>query len=348
MKHAKLTPREIFEQFEVETLADNSMHSVDTKGREKDIEPCPLRTCFQRDRDRIIHCKAFRRLINKTQVFLAPEGDHYRTRLTHTLEVSQISRTIARALKLNEDLTEAIALGHDLGHTPFGHVGEEAINEVFAILRVRGYKNVPKAFHHNEQSLRVVDHIEYSGKGLNLSREVRDGILNHTGDIDPQTLEGKIVKIADRIAYINHDIDDALRAGILKEKEMPWHLVKLFGEYHGVRINNMVLNLVDYSVGKDIISMDPLYMDAMLELRAFLFDHVYQGSPAKNENSKAKNVIQRLFFLFLENPDLLPDEYRSNNSDQLLTKVCDYVAGMTDRFAIRTYENHFVPKVWMD
>jgi dGTPase len=348
MKQETILPREIIEQIEIEMLSDKAMLSIRSKGRKRPIEDCPLRTCFQRDRDRIIHCKAFRRLINKTQVFLAPEGDHYRTRLTHTLEVSQISRTIARALKLNEDLTEAIALGHDLGHTPFGHVGEDAISEVFAILKVRGYENVPDAFHHNEQSLRVIDFIEYDGKGLNLTWEVRDGILHHTGAEDPQTLEGKIVKIADRIAYVNHDIDDALRAGILKEDEVPWHIMKLFGAHHGVRINNMVGNLVEFSAGKDVIAMEPLYMEAMLELRSFLFKKVYNGSPAKSENGKAKNVVQRLFFLFLENPSLLPEEYRTDDPESLLAKVCDYIAGMTDRFAIRTYEKQFVPKVWMD
>jgi len=347
MNYKVLTPREIFERREVDLLAENAARSIDTRGRERPIEPCPLRTCYQRDRDRIVHSKAFRRLINKTQVFLAPEGDHYRTRLTHTLEVSQISRIIARALQLNEDLTEAIALGHDLGHTPFGHIGEEAINEIFKELRDQGYREVPESFHHNEQSLRVVDIIEYGGRGLNLTWEVRDGILNHTGDTDPQTLEGKIVKIADRIAYINHDIDDAIRAGILGIDDIDRRLIDLFGRYPGVRINTMVCNLVDYSRGRNIISMSPDYMETMLELRKFLFKRVYHGSAAKTENDKAKNVVRNLFSLFINDPGLLPVEFRTDDKEQLPVKVCDYIAGMTDRFAIKMFEEHFVPKVWM-
>jgi len=350
MKPKSLTTRELFELQETELLAKNATLSIESKGRQKPLEPCPLRTSFQRDRDRIVHSKAFRRLINKTQVFLAPEGDHYRTRLTHTLEVSQISRTIARALRLNEDLAEAISLGHDLGHTPFGHVGEQAIDEIFKGFkgsRDRGYQDVPGSFKHNEQSLRVVDFIEYGGKGLNLTWEVRDGILNHTGGIDPETLEGKIVKIADRIAYINHDIDDAVRAGVLDVKDIPKRLIDLFGKHPGIRINNMVSNLVENSRGKDTITMSPDFMDAMLELREFLFEHVYLGSAAKSENDKAKNVIRGLFFLFLDKPKLLSAEYQPENDSELPIKVCDYVAGMTDRFAIKMFEEYFVPKVWM-
>ncbi|MCL6471662.1 MAG: deoxyguanosinetriphosphate triphosphohydrolase [Firmicutes bacterium] len=347
MKQDKATPRQLYEQQEKEQLAQNAKRSVDTKGREKPIEPCPLRTCYQRDRDRIIHSKAFRRLINKTQVFLAPEGDHYRTRLTHTLEVSQISRTIARALRLNEDLTEAIALGHDLGHTPFGHVGEKAIDEIFRELRDSGYRGAPGHFHHNEQSLRVVDVIEYDGKGLNLTWEVRDGILNHTGECDPETLEGRVVKIADRIAYINHDIDDAIRAGILSVEDIPARLTSILGKHHGLRINNMVCNLVEYSRGKATIEMSPEFMNAMLELREFLFEHVYLGSAAKSENDKAKNVIRSLFFLFLEKPELLPPDFQPSGEEELPIKVCDYVAGMTDRYAIKAFEEYFVPQVWM-
>ncbi len=342
-----LTLRELYEQQESELLAKNAKLSRDTKGRAKPIEPCPLRTCYQRDRDRIIHSKAFRRLINKTQVFLAPEGDHYRTRLTHTLEVSQISRTIARALRLNEDLVEAIALGHDLGHTPFGHVGEQAIDEIFKELKDSEISGVPAYFRHNEQSLRVVDIIEYEGKGLNLTWEVRDGILNHTGEKDPETLEGKIVKIADRIAYINHDIDDAVRAGILSVADIPDKLTCLLGKYHGVRINNMVYNLVEYSKNQDKIAMSPNFMKAMLELREFLFEHVYLSSAAKSENGKAKNVIRSLFFLFLKKPGLLPPEFYPRSEEELPVRVCDYVAGMTDRYAIKTFEDYFVPQVWM-
>jgi dGTPase len=347
MQQQDITPREAIEKAEAELLAPNAKLSRDSKGRRAALKPCDLRTCYQRDRDRIIHSKAFRRLINKTQVFLAPERDHYRTRLTHTLEVSQISRTIARALKLNEDLTEAIALGHDLGHTPFGHVGEEAIDEIYKLLRARGYNGVPQNFRHNEQSLRVIDVIEYNGKGLNLTHEVRDGILNHTGPVDPETLEGKIVKIADRIAYINHDIDDAIRAGILAQETIPQKFIKTFGSHQGVRINTMVCNLVEYSRGKDEISMSSDFMETMLELREFLFENVYRGSAAKTENEKAKNVIRSLFFLFLEKPEYLPAEFGATNQDELLVKVCDYIAGMTDRYAIRTFEKYFVPEVWM-
>ncbi len=347
MEKNKLTLRELYEQQESELLAENAKLSKDTKGRAKPIEPCPLRTCYQRDRDRIIHSKAFRRLINKTQVFLAPEGDHYRTRLTHTLEVSQISRTIARALRLNEDLTEAIALGHDLGHTPFGHVGEQAIDEIFKELKDTGTGGVPGYFRHNEQSLRVVDVIEYDGKGLNLTWEVRDGIRNHTGDKDPETMEGKIVKVADRIAYINHDIDDAARAGILNIADIPDKLTHVLGKYHGVRINNMVYNLVEYSRGKNEVSMSPDFMEAMLELREFLFEQVYLGSAAKSENDKAKNVIRSLFLWFLKNPGLLPPEFHAKSEEELPVRVCDYVAGMTDRYAIKTFEDYFIPQVWM-
>lgn len=347
MNDESITPREVFEEREVTTLAAHAMRSIESKGRERPLQPCPLRTCYQRDRDRIIHSKAFRRLINKTQVFLAPEGDHYRTRLTHTIEVSQISRIIARALALNEDLAEAIALGHDLGHTPFGHVGEDAIDEIFRELNVAGVKGVPAGFNHNEQSLRVVEHLEYDGKGLNLTWEVRDGILHHTGAIDPQTLEGKIVKIADRIAYINHDIDDAIRAGILAIDDIDPKLIDLFGRYPGVRINAMVCNLVEFSRGKGIISMSPDFMEAMHELREFLFERVYMGSAAKSENDKAKNVIRSLYFLFLEKPELLPHEFQASDEAGLPVRVSDYIAGMTDRYAIKMYEEYFVPKVWM-
>ena len=347
MEQQSIVPRELFEEREVQTLSPLAMRSVDSQGRAKLLEPCPLRTCYQRDRDRIIHSKAFRRLVNKTQVFLSPEGDHYRNRLTHTIEVSQIARIIARALALNEDLAEAIALGHDLGHTPFGHVGEEALNEIFQELKAAGIDDLPDEFNHNEQSLRVIDILEYGGKGLNLTWEVRDGILHHTGEKDPQTLEGKIVKIADRIAYINHDIDDAVRAGILKIDDIDKESIELFGRYSGVRINAMVCNLVEFSRDKNTISMSPDLMKAMHELREFLFARVYRGSAAKSENEKAKNVLKSLYFLFLNKPELLPEEFRTEELGTRVVRVCDYIAGMTDRYAIKMYEEHFVPKVWM-
>lgn len=363
--------REEIEQAERDYLSPRAQLSCDSEGRGVPIEPCEMRTCFQRDRDRIIHCKAFRRLSHKTQVFLAPEGDHYRTRLTHTLEVTQISRAIARALRLNEDLVEAIGLGHDLGHTPFGHVGEEALTEVFRELKQKGrYKNLPSAFKHNEQSLRVVDVIEYEGKGLNLTYEVRDGILHHTGKKNPATLEGQVVKIADRIAYINHDIDDAIRGGILGLSDLPARPVKLLGKYHGLRINSMINNIIKSSWEKDKIIMSPPFSKAMDELRGFLFDKVYLKSPAKEENPKAKKIIQALFNYYLvEYPKVrrqflkelkrepspeeikervgLPPEYQPDMAEELPVKICDYVAGMTDRFAIRTYQKLFVPKSWM-
>lgn len=349
------TVREALEEEERERLSPFAQRAAESLGRRLEIEPCPLRTCFQRDRDRIIHSKAFRRLTHKTQVFLAPEGDHYRTRLTHTLEVAQISRTIARALKLNEDLTEAIALGHDLGHTPFGHVGEEALTEVLQTLKCSGYAGftqqqcagLPDAFRHNEQSLRVVDLIEYEGKGLNLSWEVRDGILKHTGSQVPLTLEGQIVRVADRIAYINHDIDDALRANLLKEEDLPQNYLNILGRHHGQRINHMVNDLVEASRGQRQILLSERFSAAMLGLRAFMFERVYLESPAKSENPRSIKVLSELFYHFLESPDELPAEFHIDDATELPRKVCDYVAGMTDRYAIKMFEKIFVPRSWM-
>lgn len=330
-----MLPREITEAREKETLSKYARLSVDTKGREKPLADCELRTCYQRDRDRILHSKAFRRLNHKTQVFIAPEGDHYRTRLTHTLEVSQISRTIARSLGLNEDLTEAVALGHDLGHTPFGHVGEEALREMGL------------DFNHNEQSLRVVDKIEYEGKGLNLTYEVRNGILNHTGKILPETLEGRIVRIADRIAYVNHDVDDAVRGGIIAEEDIPGEAASFFGRHHGIRINNMVQDLIKASLDKPEIRMSDDGWRILLELRQYLMDNVYSRSPAKSEDDKAKEIIKALYRHYLDNPEQLPVEYKSEDGESLKARVADYVSGMTDRYAIRIYENLFIPKSWM-
>lgn len=330
-----MLPRQITEAREKETLSKLAQLSINTRGRLIPLDDCDLRTCYQRDRDRILHSKAFRRLNHKTQVFIAPEGDHYRTRLTHTLEVSQISRTIARSLGLNEDLSEAISLGHDLGHTPFGHVGEEALKEMGL------------DFNHNEQSLRVVDKIEYEGKGLNLTYEVRDGILNHTGDIIPETLEGRIVRIADRIAYVNHDIDDAVRGGIIAEEDIPREAIDFFGRHHGIRINNMVQDLIKASLDTPDIRMSESGWRILLELRQYLMNNVYSRSPAKSEDEKAKKIIKALYQHYLENPDRLPAEYKSENGDDLMVRVADYVSGMTDRYAIRIYENLFIPKAWM-
>ncbi|MDH7576962.1 MAG: deoxyguanosinetriphosphate triphosphohydrolase [Bacillota bacterium] len=311
--------------------------STRTRGRLFPEEPCLVRTEFQRDRDRIIHSKAFRRLKHKTQVFIAPEGDHYRTRLTHTLEVAQIARTVARALRLNEDLTEAIALGHDLGHTPFGHAGEEALNEVY-----------PEGFRHNEQSLRIVEKLE-GEKGLNLTWEVRDGILNHTGSVRPATLEGQVVKIADRVAYINHDIDDAIRAGIIRLEDLPRESIRVLGDRHKSRINTMVLDLIENSWDKPEITMSETVRQATDELRNFLFHYVYIGSLAKKEEQKARRIIKILYQYYLDNPAVLPPELLKKTETAGIARcVADYVAGMTDRYAIKTFERLFLPFPWSD
>lgn len=308
-----------------------------SRGRERYEEPCPIRTAFQRDRDRIIHSKAFRRLKHKTQVFISPEGDHYRTRITHTLEVAQISRTIARALRLNEDLTEAIALGHDLGHTPFGHAGEQALNAVY-----------PPGFRHNEQSLRVVEHLE-GGHGLNLTWEVRNGILHHTGPGIPQTLEGQIVRIADRVAYINHDIDDALRAGIIKMEDLPEECLEVLGRYHKTRINTMVLDIIENSWNQPRIAMGARVQQATDRLREYLFQHVYIGSMAKQEEEKARRILQILYSFYVNKPEALPAEHQKKIPEEGVERcVVDYVAGMTDRFAIKTFEKYFLPFGWSD
>ena len=337
--------RHEYEAQESTRLSSRAALSGKTRGRVRPVPDDPYRTEYQRDRDRIIHCKAFRRLSHKTQVFLAPEGDHYRTRLTHTLEVAQIARSIARALRLNEDLTEAIALGHDLGHTPFGHIGEDALTECFAEIAPR-YPAVPDRFHHNDQSLRIVEHLEYGGRGLNLTWEVRDGISRHTGSARAATLEGQVVATADRIAYINHDIDDAIRGGVLTEAELPVGAADLLGHTHGERITTMVNDMVRHSIESDEIRMSNAVWDAMMELRGFLFDHVYLGAVAKAEEPKAFRVVRSLFMHFLERPDDLPDEYRLSAAENLPQTVTDYIAGMTDRFAIRVFERLFVPVSW--
>lgn len=325
------------EKLEQEQLSSYAALSSTTRGRAVFEEPCPVRTAFQRDRDRIIHSKSFRRLKQKTQVFISPTGDHYRTRLTHTLEVAQIARTIAKALLLNEDLTEAIALGHDLGHTPFGHAGEEALNQVL--------QSYGMSFSHNVQSLRVVEVLE----PMNLTWEVRDGILNHTGRQDPATLEGCIVKIADRIAYINHDIDDAIRGGIIRQSDLPDDCVRVLGNRHNIRINTMVMDMISSSWDNPEIKMSPEVWEAMNKMREFMFARVYVGSEAKAEEYKAKNVLQRLFLYYLENPGLLPvDLLTREQQENIARAACDYVAGMTDRYALQVYAENFLPKPWLE
>ncbi|MBQ3054647.1 MAG: deoxyguanosinetriphosphate triphosphohydrolase [Oscillospiraceae bacterium] len=327
-----MTIRERSEELEYQNLAPYATHSKESLGRDLPEEPCPVRTCFQRDTDRIIHSKAFRRLKHKTQVFISPEGDHYRTRLTHTLEVSQIARTIVRALRLNEDLTEAICMGHDLGHTPFGHAGER---ELTALTDGR--------FTHNRQSVRVVERIEKNGMGLNLTREVRDGILHHSGGGSAATLEGKIVQIADRIAYINHDIDDACRAGLLSVDAVP----KTLGETYSERINTLVTDLIYASDGKPEIHMTGAVHDAMMDLRSFMFQNVYRIPSALHEEEKVRRMIRQMFIYYSENPDAMPNEFRETAySEGIEAAVCDYIAGMTDRYAVTVYSELFIPTSW--
>lgn len=336
--------RESLEQRERITLSSFAALSAESKGRQTPRPKDVYRTEFQRDRDRILHCKAFRRLSHKTQVFLAPEGDHYRTRLTHTLEVSQIARSISRTLLLNEDLTEAVALGHDLGHTPFGHTGEMALDEALKEISSE-YPGAPESYEHVKQSLRIVEHLEYSGKGLNLTWETRDGIHGHSGSHIPETLEGQIVRIADRIAYINHDIDDALRAGVLTEEALPGDCVDILGHNSAARITTLINDLVVQSAGKSKIMMSKDVLDAMNDLRSFMFDKVYLAETAKREEPKAGQLIKSLFYYYLEHPTAIPDEYRQRE-DNLVQAVIDYVSGMTDRYAIRQYEKIFIPQSW--
>lgn len=341
----EILTREPYEAEEAGRLSSRAALSRDTRGRERPVSDDPYRTEYQRDRDRIIHCKAFRRLSHKTQVFLAPEGDHYRTRLTHTLEVSQIARSVARALRLNEDLTEAIALGHDLGHTPFGHIGEDALNDALREVRDR-YPAVPYPFRHNLQSSRIVETLEYGGRGLNLTWEVRDGIRCHTGSKRAATLEGQIVAISDRVAYVNHDIDDAIRGGILTEDDLPQAPCDVLGHTHAERITTMVQSLVETTAERDDVAMDDRVYKAMMDLRSFLFDHVYLSPDAKREEPKAYRVVQTLFHHYLESPASLPDEAQPDEESGLVQAVTDYVSGMTDRFAIRTFERLMIPSRW--
>ena len=333
----KMSIRENLEKWEKEYLSPYASLSMNSKGREKEEEPCDIRPVFQRDRDRILHSKAFRRLKDKTQVFLTPDGDHYRTRLTHTLEVSQNARTIAKALRLNEDLVEAIALGHDLGHTPFGHAGERALDEV-----------CPFGFKHSDQSVRTVEILEKDGQGLNLTFEVRDGIRNHQTEGQPSTLEGKIVRFSDKIAYIHHDMDDAIRGGILKDEEVPSDIGAIIGYTTRARLDHFIHDIVTTSFEKNDILMSEDVAWAMKKLRAFMFERVYQNKEAKSEEGKAEMLIKTLYEYYMDNFKLLPTEFQQmkeqGTHQEIL--VCDYVGAMTDRFAIAKYEEIYIPKSW--
>ena len=333
-----MTIREALERQEHRRLNPLAAFADQTKGRPhyEEERPEDVRTCYQRDIDRIVHCKAFRRLVHKTQVFLQPEGDHYRTRMTHTLEVARIASTITRALGLNEDLAEAIAMGHDLGHTPFGHAGEEALS-----------KCLGKPFCHNEQSLRVVDVLEKDGRGLNLTYEVRNGILCHTQDPWPETLEGQVVRRSDQIAYVNHDIDDAIRAGILTNADIPGDITAVLGSSHSVRINTLVTDIIHVSQEAGCIQLSPQVEKALKDLRSFMFEHVYRSPVAKAEESKAKAMLCRLFEYYMEHPDALPEDFHPQLSfDGMERTVCDYIAGMTDNYAIDKYTEIFIPMGW--
>ncbi len=328
-----MTIRERTEMFEDEILSPYASKSKNSQGRKKTEDLCDIRTCYQRDRDRIIHSKAFRRLMHKTQAFISPEGDHYRTRLTHTLEVSQIARTIATALRLNEDLTEAIALGHDLGHTPFGHLGEDDLNNV-----------VPGGFHHNVQSVRVAERIEKNGEGLNLTREVLDGMLNHRGAGSPSTLEGKIVQISDKIAYVNHDIDDAIRAGIIINEDLPKDCVEILGDTSRKRIDLLIRNIIKCSENINDILMDTEVKEALYKLRKFMFDNVYNSDMLGEERERYGKFLSLMYGYYLDNFKEVPEEFKKNydnNTEEYHYEriVADYLAGMTDRFAMNVYES---------
>ena len=320
-------------------LDSKAAFSDESRGRVVPVEPSgeEVRTCYQRDTDRIVHCKAFRRLMHKTQVFLRPEGDHYRTRMTHTLEVARIARTVARALRLNEDLAEAAAMGHDLGHTPFGHAGELALSEVLG-----------QPFRHNEQSLRVVDILENNGQGLNLTYEVRMGILGHTtGARDPETLEGRIVCRADQIAYVNHDIDDAIRAGILDNEAIPRSISRVLGATHSDRIDSLVCDLIHTSREAGEILLSPKVEEALRDLRSFMFERVYRNPVAKGEESKARDMLQRLYTYYHDHPEALPQDFQPQLSfDGMERTICDYIAGMTDKYAVDKYTELFIPMGW--
>lgn len=331
-----MTIREELEQREKKDLSPLACLAAGSKGRARPEEPCPVRTCFQRDTDRIVHSKAFRRLKHKTQVFLQPQGDHYRTRMTHTLEVARVARTIARGLGLNEDLTEAAALGHDLGHTPFGHAGERLLNEI-----------MPGGFRHYEQSLRVVERLENEGEGLNLTYEVRRGILCHSGAELAETLEGRAVRIADKIAYLSADIDDALRGGVIYPLDIPAEVGQGLGVTHSQRINTLVTDIIETSRGKGDILQSPEKKDAMALLRKFMFDSVYLNPMAKGEEGKAQEMIRQLFEHYMDHLEELPQEFLDIREREGKERaVCDYIAGMTDAYAVERYQELFIPKAW--
>ena len=333
-----MTIREELEKREHDILSPFAAFSDMSEGRDFDEEQCDLRPVYQRDRDRILHSKSFRRLKGKTQVFLAPEGDHYRNRLTHTLEVAQNARTVAKALRLNEDLTEAIALGHDLGHTPFGHAGERILNSIF-----------PGGFRHQEQSIRVVEVIEKGGEGLNLTKEVRDGILNHSTAGHPKTMEGKIVRICDKIAYVNSDIDDALRGGVISEEQIPNEFEDILGYTLRERLNTLIHDLITNSTGKPEIIFSQEKEKALMGLRQFMFENVYVKSAAKTEESKAQSLIEGLYEYYIKKPEKLPTEYKNmieTGRDSKERIVCDFIAGMTDNYAVTTFKNLSIPKMW--
>ena len=330
--------KKLLEQQEHSRLDKKAAFSDESRGR---IRPEPereqdVRTAFQRDTDRIVHCKSFRRLMHKTQVFLNPEGDHYRTRMTHTIEVARIARTIARALNLNQDLAEAIAMGHDLGHTPFGHAGEGALSDC-----------IGTPFRHNEQSLRVVDELEKDGQGLNLTYEVRMGILGHTGDRIPETLEGQIVRRSDQIAYVNHDIDDAIRAGVLQNSDIPKSVSDVLGTHHSQRINTLTCDMIQTSMEAGQILLSPQVDMALAELRAFMFEKVYRNPVVKGEEVKAKDMLKRLYDYYYAHPEALPEDFQPQLSfDGMERTVCDYIAGMTDNYAVDKFTELFIPAGW--
>ncbi len=334
-----MTIRERMERIEHTALSPYAALSENSIGRDIPEPQCDIRPVYQRDRDRILHSKAFRRLKNKTQVFLTPKGDHYRTRLSHTLEVSQNARTIAKALRLNEDLVEAIALGHDLGHTPFGHAGEAVLNKV-----------CEGGFGHNEQSVRIVETLEKNGEGLNLTWEVRDGMLNHQTRTMPNTLEGRIVRFSDKIAYINHDIDDAIRGKILTEEDIPFELRAILGNSTTERLDTLIHNIITHSMDKNDIIMSADVLEAMQDLRKFMFNNVYKNKMAKGEEKKAKELLERLFHYYMKHPMEMPSQYTTmiTQGEKQDRAVCDYIAGMTDQYAVAKFNEYFVPRAWQE
>lgn len=329
--------REQIEAMEKETLSPYACLSVNSRGRDREEAQCDIRPVFQRDRDRILHSKSFRRLKNKTQVFLTPMGDHYRTRMSHTLEVSQNARTIAKALRMNEDLVEAIALGHDLGHTPFGHAGEFILDQIYE-----------GGFKHNEQSVRIVEKLEKDGRGLNLTWEVRDGILNHQTKTTPHTLEGKIVRLSDKIAYVNSDIDDAIRAQILEEEAIPLELRKTLGFTTRERLDHLIHDIISNSMGKDDIIMSDEVSEALRDLRLFMFENVYKNPVAKSEEVKAKAMLEQMYYFYMDHIEQLPAKLLAmlEQGEDKGRIVCDYISGMTDQYAITKFKENFMPEAW--